>query len=119
MVDRRDEESGEELMFFGRPTKMPTGHARLAIRMGTELRVGGTTQLSNGTYLGREWGVFYPDAYPETDEGVRQLSQDVLSVLEENIGKNPEEWIMFFPIWPESLPEGAKPYGEAGMQVEG
>jgi KDO2-lipid IV(A) lauroyltransferase len=114
MVDRRDEEHGEELMFFGRPTKMPTGHARLAIRMGTELRVGGTTQIPDGSYLGREWGVFYPENYPESDEGVRQLSQDVLNVLEANIALNPDEWIMFFPTWPEVLPDGYPRYGEEG-----
>lgn len=114
MVDRRDDEHGEELMFFGRPAKMPTGHARLAIRIGTELRVGGTTLLSDEVYLGREWGVFDPKDYSENDEGVRRLAQDVLNTIEDNIRKNPSEWIMFFPVWPEMLPQGASLYGDVG-----
>lgn len=96
-VDRPVPE-GELLPFFGRPARMPTGHARLALRTGALIAAGVCQSEGDGRYriVGR---IIDPQEMGLGRGGEIALTQKVLSVLEGHIRERPEEWLMFFPVW--------------------
>lgn len=96
-VDRPVPES-EGLRFFGRPTYLPLGYARLAARTGAALLPGAVLPLGPGRYRTVAGELIYP---PEsTDEGTaRRLAQAVLDQVEPMVRQYADEWLMFFPVW--------------------
>jgi KDO2-lipid IV(A) lauroyltransferase len=103
-VDRPDPH-GRTLRLFGRPACLPDGPARMALRTGS-LLIGGICR-SDGPhhYLGIGLGAIDPRNYASTDDGATALAQDVLSMFEPELRARPEEWVMYFPLWPEVIPD--------------
>ena len=103
-VDRPDT-GGEILTFFGRPTKLPIGHARLALRTGARTMVLAVQKARQGRY--HVVGSSLVEAIRSGDEqgDARRFAQQVLEQLEKYIRERPAEWMMFIPVWPEVLPE--------------
>lgn len=100
-VDRPAPE-GEMLSFFGRPARLPVGHARLAIRTGARIVVGAMRSAGQGHYEATHLGTVDPAAMGGEGRDARIVSQAVLTLLEGAIRERPEEWLMFFPVWPEA-----------------
>jgi len=89
--------------FFGRPANLSTYYVRLARETGAVVRVAcGVT---------RQDGMFYYDCTPPIAfEEYENLTDDivlnaekVLRAAEKFIQASPEQWAMFYPIWPEAL----------------
>lgn len=103
LVDRPDS-SGEWLTFFGRSTRLPTGHARLAQATGALLQLAYAVQVGDGSYqvkMGETIDPLALEANTKSD-AVRQLAQAVAEAMEAPIRRRPEEWLVFLPLWPES-----------------
>lgn len=89
--------------FFGRPAAMPVFYIRLAIKHNLPITVLGGCRKTDGRY--RVWASDpipmqrHPDLLQETV----QNSEQVLSLIAENIRKAPDQWAMFYPVWPEVL----------------
>lgn len=89
--------------FFGRLASMPVFHIRLALKHNIPITVLGGMRLSSGRY--RLWASEpipmkrNADLVQETVEN----AEAVLAVLAENIRHVPEQWAMFYPVWPEAL----------------
>lgn len=98
-VDRPAPE-GEELDFFGRKARLPIGHARLSIHTGAPILVG--VVQSAGDHRYRVLGKALIDPKEEALErgDAVPLAQRAIAVLEDCIRGRPEEWLMFFPVWP-------------------
>jgi KDO2-lipid IV(A) lauroyltransferase len=98
-VDRPDPR-GELLEFFGRPARLLVGHARLAIRTGAPIMVGGTYLEESGRYRAVLLEMLESRNYQDTPTGDLELAQAVMRVHERFIRQRPDQWMMFYPVWP-------------------
>lgn len=102
-IDRPYGESALRPLFFGRPSSLPTGYIRLAIKTDVPIKVIQCSTTSDGkTTLSAS------DPIPvihNADPDIEQLLNvsRVLSVIETQIRSNPAYWSMFYPVWPEAL----------------
>jgi len=98
-VDRPDPR-GELLEFFGRPARLLVGHARLAIRTGAPIMVGGTYLAEDGRYRAVLLEMLESRNYRDNPTGELELAQAVMRVHERFIRQRPDQWMMFYPVWP-------------------
>lgn len=102
-VDRPEDTSKMQLDFFGEPAWMPVGHVRLAVKAGVPIILVTCVREQDGRY--RAW---VSDPIPmkdceDADRTIRENAQNVLNVLSEYISRAPEQWLMFYPVWPAAL----------------
>jgi KDO2-lipid IV(A) lauroyltransferase len=102
-VDRPDP-AGEELDFFGEKARMPTGHARLCVKAGAPILVGYTRELAHDEYGAFGSELLQPASRSNEADAARDLAQRALSALETAIAENPDQWLMFHPVWPSAIP---------------
>lgn len=100
-VDRPDVH-GQPLNFFGRKAMMPTGHARLALRTGAPIMVGATYETEEGKYLGQMLTLIESTDYVDRPDAELALAQRVINEFEQFIRRHPDQWMMFYPVWPEA-----------------
>jgi KDO2-lipid IV(A) lauroyltransferase len=89
--------------FFGRSAALPVYHIRLALKHNLPIVVLGGARKPDGCY--RVWA---SDPIPmrRHDDLVQETVQNaeaILAVVAENIRKAPEQWAMFYPVWPDIL----------------
>jgi lauroyl/myristoyl acyltransferase len=95
---------GEPLEFFGREVVLPVGPARLAVKTNS-LVIAGIPYLDEmGIYHGMGAEIFEPPNTGDEKRDAHELAQKVLSTFEIYIRKWPENWLMFYPVWPEVVP---------------
>jgi lauroyl/myristoyl acyltransferase len=41
-------------------------------------------------------------SYPDKDQEIKINGEKVLSIIEERIGDNPGQWLMYYPVWPDT-----------------
>jgi lauroyl/myristoyl acyltransferase len=91
--------------FFGRPAPVPVFYTRLALKTGVPVYVVAVSTLSDGGYqLDCSEPVEMVSA-ADPHEEVIQNSERVLQEGEKFIRKNPDQWSMFYPLWPEAQEE--------------
>jgi lauroyl/myristoyl acyltransferase len=91
--------------FFGRPSNLPTGYVRLALKAGVPVLVVSGQTLSDGHYRLLAFDPIQMQSYQDKTEELLQNAQSVLAVIEGVIRRAPEQWAMFYPVWPEALQE--------------
>ena len=91
--------------FFGKPSDLPTGYIRLAIKSGVPPVVLRFHVSSKGvcTVSATDPIPVLRDADPLQEQRIN-LSR-VLTVVEDTIRANPEFWFMFYPVWPDLTKE--------------
>lgn len=102
-VDRPDP-NGEELEFFGKKAHLPTGYTRLILRSGAKVVVGGSYLDEDGVYRAVAVKAIDPVSTGDEHGDSIRLAQEVIGCLEVLIRRRPEQWLMFYPVWPETLP---------------
>ena len=102
-VDRPDV-GGEKLNFFGRPTEIAVGHARMAVMTGADVIVGVCTMVDEGKYIITGPPIIRPEITGDVKADSLRLAQQIVDKLEGYIRDRPEEWVMYFPLWPEEIP---------------
>jgi KDO2-lipid IV(A) lauroyltransferase len=93
--------AGDLLTFFGRPARMPTGHARLAVRTGAYILPAVCQKDDRGRYRVVGGELIDPRPFGTGPDAPQAVAQSVITVLEGFIRQRPEEWLMFFPVWPD------------------
>jgi KDO2-lipid IV(A) lauroyltransferase len=98
---------GIPVMFFGRRTTFPSGPALLSLRTGAPIVVGYALVVGD-----RVEAYSYPPIYATNtgnkEEDVRRCSQMIARHFEDFIGRYPEQWYIFRPMWEtESAPAPA------------
>ncbi|EID80891.1 MULTISPECIES: phosphatidylinositol mannoside acyltransferase [Rhodococcus] len=83
---------GVPVTFFGEPTRMPAGPAKLAIDTGAPLLPVHCWFTDGG------WG-FRIDPPIDTTAGVAAATQTLADRFEANIAAHPEDWHMLQPLW--------------------
>ncbi len=94
--DRDVTGAGPVLPFFGQPTHVPNGHARLALSTGAWIIPATTYRMAD-----RRIGLEFREpiiADPATDTA-ESLTQRCLAVLEDFIREHPDQWLSFFNLW--------------------
>ena len=89
--------------FFGKPAHLPTGHIRLAMASNALLVFASTEQTDSGKYKVR---LDPPMELIRTGNRQKDIlinTERLLALAEERIRARPEEWMMFFPVWPQVL----------------
>ena len=98
-------EMGSRPLFFNRPSSLPTGYVRLALKAGVPVVVVSGQTLPDGHYRLVAFDPIPMQSYPDKTEELLQNAQSVLAVIEGLIRRAPEQWAMFYPVWPEALQE--------------
>ncbi|MFN8638012.1 MAG: lysophospholipid acyltransferase family protein [Dehalococcoidia bacterium] len=91
---------GVTVNFFGAPFEMPDGPARIALRVGAPVIVGGVwrTRPTEARYeAAAEVVRFQPTGDREQD--VRALTQATAHALERLVRRAPEQWYVFRSLW--------------------
>ncbi|RAU90147.1 phosphatidylinositol mannoside acyltransferase [Mycobacterium colombiense] len=99
MAERDLTRTGVQVDFFGEPTRMPAGPAKLAIATGAALLP------AHCWFEDRGWGVDIQSPLDCTSGDVGAITQAMADQFEKNIAARPEDWHMMQPQWLADLPE--------------
>lgn len=100
LADRPTPGKGVEVRFFGRPTHVPDGAARLAFRTGSSVVVGGFIRNRDHTYCGVASPPIFPNQQNDLEQEVARITQAMMSDIETLIRRSPHQWYMFRSMWP-------------------
>jgi len=89
----------ERPLFFGRPANLPTGYLRLAQQSNAPLSVVAVQSTQPEGY--RVWATDLIDPPAPGAEALRRSAEAILAVLEQFLRRFPEQWRMFYPVWPD------------------
>jgi phosphatidylinositol dimannoside acyltransferase len=102
-IDRPVAGKTRELTFFGHSCYLPAGHIRMAlaadvpvIPAAVTMEPGGQYQLTVGERM-----TMCPDG--DTVTCIRRNAEAVLEVLAGFIRQAPQQWLMYYPVWPHAL----------------
>jgi lauroyl/myristoyl acyltransferase len=100
-IDRPIPDQKEFLNFFDVPAPLPTGHIRLSLKTDAEMVVVAAHLKSDGIY---EMLISKPielERFPDSKHEIKYNAERVLKVIENYILLAPEQWLMYYPVWPE------------------
>ena len=106
MADRDLTRSGVPVEFFGEPTRMPAGPAKLAIETGAPLHP------AHIYYDGADCVVQIDDAIDTSSGDVGVIIQALADRFAINIAKHPHDWHMLQPLWLADLSQKRRAYLE-------
>lgn len=94
------------ISFFGRPSPLPIGHISLALAADVPIIASSTIMNPNG-----EYDILYSKPisitrYKNKLDTIRLNAEIVMKEIEGFIRMAPEQWQMFYPVWPDVLKEG-------------
>jgi KDO2-lipid IV(A) lauroyltransferase len=98
MAERDLTRSGVQVEFFGEPTRMPAGPAKLAISTGAVLLA------AHSWFDDQGWGQSLGPALDCTSGDVGAITQALADQFAKNIAAHPEDWHMLQPQWLADLP---------------
>ncbi len=101
-----EKEGGIVVDFLGMPTPVSAAPAALAYRTGTEILFGFCIPQPRGKYLLYSTGVLQPPPYEKTADSTavaRELTQQILDHISEEIRKRPEYWLWAYRHWRREL----------------
>jgi KDO2-lipid IV(A) lauroyltransferase len=99
MADRDLSRSGVPVQFFGEPTRLPAGPAKLAIETGAPLHP------AHVHYDGDDCVVRIDDALDTSSGDVGVITQALADRFAVNIAEHPQDWHMLQPLWLADLSE--------------
>jgi KDO2-lipid IV(A) lauroyltransferase len=87
--------------FFGRPSPLPVGHISLALAADVPIIVVSAIQLQDGRYGFLHSGPLELRRDDNKKEEILQNAEMILQKVAEFIRRAPEQWLMFYPVWPD------------------
>jgi KDO2-lipid IV(A) lauroyltransferase len=96
MAERDLTRTGVQVEFFGEPTRMPAGPAKLAIATGAALLPAHCWFEDNEV---QGWGCWIHPALDCTSGDVSAITQALADQFAKNIAAHPEDWHMLQPQW--------------------
>ena len=104
-LDRPIPESRYRLRFFGRPAHLPVHHILLALKANVPITVCAVTTQNCGTYTVSASEPIEMQRLPNRQQEITVNAEKVLSVAENFVRQAPQQWRMFYPVWPEAESE--------------
>jgi KDO2-lipid IV(A) lauroyltransferase len=102
MAERDLTRTGVQVDFFGEPTRLPAGPAKLAIATGAALLP------AHCWFEDRGWGVSIHPPLDCTGGDVGAITQTMADQFEKNIAAHPQDWHMMQPQWLADLTEAKR-----------
>jgi phosphatidylinositol dimannoside acyltransferase len=89
--------------FFGRLASLPVFHIRLALKHKLPIVVLGACRQPDGRYC--VWASEPIAMQPDADLVQETVSnaERILAVISGYIRRAPDQWAMYYPVWPEAL----------------
>jgi lauroyl/myristoyl acyltransferase len=84
---------------------MPVAYIRLAIKAGIPVTVAAITRLPSGNYLIDSSDPIPMKPYPDLKTEMEKNAEAVLDMAERFILRAPQQWLMFYPVWPNAESE--------------
>lgn len=91
--------------FFGRVSHLPVHYIPLAIKAEVRVIVAASVRMPDGRYHFKVSEPLYLTRYPDRQTELIKNAEKVLRVAQDYVRQYPEQWSMFFPVWPEALNE--------------
>ncbi len=104
-IDRPIQNAKHKPLFFGRPADLPMHHIYLALKAAVPIYVAVAVLKPDNRYhfLISDPIHMHPDPDHKTEMVVN--AERVLRVAEGFIRQYPEQWSMYFPVWPDAMAE--------------
>jgi KDO2-lipid IV(A) lauroyltransferase len=99
MADRDLSRNGVQVDFFGEPTRMPAGSAKLAIETGAPILP------VHCWYTARGWAFSVDPPLDTSSQDVTAITQLLADQFARNIAAHPADWHMMQPQWLADLSE--------------
>ncbi len=106
MADRDLTRAGVQVDFFGEPTRLPAGPAKLALQTGAPLHP------AHVYYDGEDCVVRIGDAIDTSSGDIGVITQALADRFAVNIAAHPQDWHMLQPLWLADLTEQRRAYLE-------
>jgi KDO2-lipid IV(A) lauroyltransferase len=103
MADRDLSRNGVQVDFFGEPTRMPAGSAKLAIETGADL------MAFHSWYTARGWEFSVTPPLDTSSRDVAVITQKLADHFARNIAAHPADWHMMQPQWLADLSDERRP----------
>jgi len=104
-ADRPIEGDKQHPTFFGLPSHLPTGHVRMAMKAGVPVMVVSALMGTDGKYHFHISEPIPIRQYDSRSSTIRKNAEALLEVIANTIRQAPDQWLMFFPVWPKALEE--------------
>lgn len=98
-VDRDTTKSGRTVEFFGAPACLPDGAAQLALRTGAPLIPAFARRTRDNRFRIVIEPPIWLDSTRDRGAAVEAGMRRLLPVVEKRLREDPEQWVMFSPIW--------------------
>jgi phosphatidylinositol dimannoside acyltransferase len=108
MADRDLSRNGVQVDFFGEPTRMPAGSAKLAIETGADLMPAHCWYTADG------WGLNIHEPLDTSSGDVAVITQKLADQFARNIAAHPADWHMMQPQWIADLSDERRAKLEGG-----
>jgi KDO2-lipid IV(A) lauroyltransferase len=89
--------------FYGKPSDIPVTTIQMAIRTETPVMILACIRQPDHRYILHASELMELHKHPDRDVELLENTERVLSVAEEFITRAPEQWAMFYPVWPEII----------------
>ncbi|HNW99895.1 MAG TPA: lysophospholipid acyltransferase family protein [Candidatus Cloacimonadota bacterium] len=99
LIDQDAGHDGVLTDFLGHPASTYKGIAKMAIHSKVPIVSAFMIRNEDGSSTAYFVPPIYPDQYPDTEEGVQQLTQDASKLLEKQIMARPELWFWVHRRW--------------------
>jgi lauroyl/myristoyl acyltransferase len=107
-IDRPAETYIYRPKFFGRPAAIPIHHIFLALKSHSPIIVAGIHKQSDGKYRFHFSEPIEMQTHPDRHTEIMLNAETVLLVAEDFIRRDPSQWAMTFPVWPEAMDQVPK-----------
>jgi KDO2-lipid IV(A) lauroyltransferase len=87
--------------FFGHPSSLPVLHVSLALKLDTPLYLSHCTLQEDGKYLLDMSEPIYMERKPDRFSEIMVNAENILEAAEHVISQVPEQWAMYYPVWPD------------------
>jgi lauroyl/myristoyl acyltransferase len=104
-LDRPLAKTKYQPLFFGRASHLPVHYISLAIKAEVRVIVAASVWMPDRRYHFLISEPIYLTRYPDRQTELIKNAEAVLQVAESYIRQYPEQWSMFFPVWPAALNE--------------
>jgi len=91
--------------FFGRPSPLPLGYITTALAANVPIIVVASFMHPDGRYGLRVSKPIFLKKFENKLDTIILNAERILKRIEEFIKLNPEQWLMFYPVWPDQTTE--------------